>query len=160
MKKSLFLSSFFILICAFNVRAQDIKSSDIWYIDSVRYERPPIFDLNTIQRLDVSSLTVRKPGEIHLELKPGVKLYLMSLGQIAAAQHLSSRLMVFMIDDQFVRDTANIKIDSAFLYRYAVLKPDQFKYAKSAKFLILNILTKANKNRDGAITLRGRDAKL
>jgi hypothetical protein len=162
MKKTLFLAGFFILACALNLRAQFIKSSDspIWFINSVRYEKAPIIDRNNIQSLVVTNPTAGKSGEIHLQLKSGVKLSLMTLGQIAAAQHLNSRSLVFMIDDQFVQDTANVKIDSAFLHKYLVISPEQFKYAASAKFLILNILTKANKKPDGAITIRGLSAKL
>jgi hypothetical protein len=162
MKKSLFLAGFFILACALEVHAQLIKSSNspVWFIDSVSYEKAPIIDQNNIQRLDVTNPVAGKPGEIHLQLKPGVKLSLMTLGQIAAAQHLNSRSLVFMIDDQFVQDTANVKIDSTFLYKYVVLKTSQFKYAASAKFLILNILTNANKKPDGVSTLRGFNANL
>jgi hypothetical protein len=100
-----------------------------WFIDSVKID----FSLDWINPQHIASIYVQKEikghpnGVIYLEWKTPHPEF-RSLGDISATQPLTKALILYIIDDSLIRDTANVRIEAANIFQVHTVSSAQIGY--------------------------------
>jgi hypothetical protein len=159
MKKYCFI---LLLFCHVAIYAQH-AGKPLYFLDSVSTTTLPLFDPNKIESITVlkayDSVT-QTDGKIYITSKKDAHFNFFTLPQVAQQQQLSPGNCLFMIDDVFVKDLRDIKIDTSYILRCEVTSTKDITYLQSIPALaILNIKTKSggNMKQEGSIRIRGSE---
>jgi hypothetical protein len=163
MKWFLILSciTFNITINAQSTPAVNKNSLPAYFIDSVRFKERPVFDPNNIDNIFISKEYDKVSGvhgKIYIKTKSPKNLHFITLKQVGKNNGIRSKSLVFMIDNEFIKDENSVIIDSSYVLKCVAVKSTDFNSLKNeATFTILKIVTRSKENLDkeNTIHLRG-----
>jgi|GEM_PF-4187219 len=136
----------FILVYIF-ATAQAQKSSALhiapeYYVDSVRISSFNLFNHDKIEKVNVIKGDSAAPsGKVYISIKKTMPLKWITINDIKTQYKLDdSADYLFMLNDNFIKDTALFRIDGDYLLRVEIIKaseienlPNNFPDAKTLK---------------------------
>jgi hypothetical protein len=137
------------------------KDGPQFFLDSQRLVCMPYLDpekledINVVKNLD--SVTGQY-GRVYMRSKYPHVFHFLDLPEIAASQHLSPSGCLFMIDNEWVKDLNDVRIDSSYILRCEIMNTKEIGYLQNYPLLnIVNIRmrTKDNLEKEKIIHLRG-----
>lgn len=137
----------------------------VFFIDSVRMAKLPQLDPNKIKSIDVvkeyDELT-KTFGKVYITSK-NKDFNFITLSQIANQYAPGAAPFIFMINNELVKDSSGVIIDSTYILRCEVTSAKEIKYLQNSPDIsILNIKTRTKENidRDKQVHIRGNEASL
>jgi hypothetical protein len=103
----------------------------VYFVDSVRYTALPVFDPQKIQSIDIvkgQDTASHTSGRVYIKTKNPKDLHFLSLAQVAQQQAPGGGPYLFMIDNEFIKDTTGCKIDSAYILRCLKIPSKEVQY--------------------------------
>lgn len=140
-----------------------------YYIDSLVIKTGWHFDHDKIKAANVTDLKVDKnyidssrqiQGRIYITLKEPVSFNFLSIDDINHTYIKEvQKPVIYMVDNEFVKDIADFKIDSSFILKVELTSADDLEYLKQSvpDLTILKIITRTKENvaRQNRIIIRG-----
>jgi hypothetical protein len=123
------------------------------FLDSVRITKDQMyFDPNKIETINVvktHDTTSKTNGKIFITSKKPHDFNFLTLAQVknTFAKNISSPT-IFMLDNEFIKDTTTFKIDFSYILKVEITKAADIAYLKNAlpDFAILKIITRTKEN--------------
>jgi hypothetical protein len=157
-----------LLLCALISNGQTKQTphpntAPVFFLDSVRMTTLPHFDLNKIKSLNVVKEydeNTKVYGKVYITTKSPRDFNFLTLEQIAKQSVTGATPCIFMINNELVKDTNNIRIDSSYILKCEISNTIELKYLQNFSTLtILNIKTRSKENLDNEkkIYIRGTE---
>lgn len=157
-----------LLFVALKSQAQIYKSENFqpaFYLDSVKYEVFPRFDISQIDSISISKENKKAPnGRIYIKSKDPKNLHLLSVSDINA-RYTKNALAptIYMLDNEILKEVSTFRIDSAFILKVEILKGSETDYlnVQFPDLTILKIITRTKENiaKQNEIRIRGIETR-
>jgi hypothetical protein len=136
------------------------KTPPVFFIDSVRMTKLPQLDPNKIERIDVIKEydeQTKTFGKVYITSK-NKDFNFITLSQIANQYAPGATPCLFMINNEPVKDSSDVVIDSTYILRCEVTSTKEIKYLQNSSAIsIINIKTRTKENvdKDKQVFIRG-----
>lgn len=161
MKNILYIALLFVSVAIY--AQPHATSKPLYFIDSVATTTLPLFSPDKIEAITVQKgydSANKTDGRIYVTSKKGAHYDFLTLPQIAERKELSATNCLYMIDDVFVKDLRDVKIDADYILRCEITNTKDIPYLQNVPALaILNIKTKttANLQKENTLHIRGNE---
>lgn len=157
----------FILVYTF-VTAQAQKKSAVYmapecYVDSVRISSFNLFDHDKIEKVNVVKPDASAPGgKVYISIKKSTPVKWVTIKDICTKYHLEdSTAYLFMLNDNFIKDTALFRIDADYVLSVEIIKASEIENLPNnfpdAKILKLFTGSKAQLEKQKAVRIKNRE---
>ena len=143
---------FLFLLAAFHSNAQTQpavhKSNPTYLLDSVKYVKLPLFDINKIESITViKDQPAQYPnGAVLIKSKEDAGFNFVSLAQVAKKYIDDATPYMVMIDNEFITDMSDVSIDSSYILRCETLSTKDFRHLQNMPAMIILKITTATKD--------------
>jgi hypothetical protein len=148
------------LVSNAQIKISNNKNQPVYFLDSVKYNRFPVIDLNSIEAITVLK---DKPGlypngAIYITSKADARYNFISLEQLAQKYVGDKKSYMIMIDNEFITNMNDVVIDSTFVLSCEIVSSREFVHLQHMpEMIILQVTTatKENIERSKKIMIRG-----
>lgn len=158
MKQCIIFIALFVTLIAFgqrNPKSIPFKEwQPLYYIDSVNVDFPKYhFELNKLKSMQVVNSYIDSTKQIHGKIfmtSKNPKDYKFLTMQDITNRYRKDKFSpgIFMLDNEFLKDTVHFRIDSSYILKIDILKGSEIVYLKKhdPNLTILNITTRTKEN--------------
>ena len=173
MKIFIILISFSLSFVGYGQQSSHSKTVTDWrqlvFLDSVLLTVNSIFDPNKIASIyvvkDYYDSTKQIQGKIFITSKDPKSFNFLTISDLATTYKKDTNTpTIFMLDNEFLKDTTTFKIDSSFILKVEITRTSEIEYLKNTHpdLTILKIITRTKENLDkqNEIRIRGTETTL